>query len=86
MTAANDPDYWYHHRDELEMGMIFNSSYGIVKLEGYVPGDGTQMYVANWDSHNKSWCYYDSTIEPGDLTGEPLSEESLKAASNTSFM
>lgn len=74
-----EPD-WYERRNELEMGMIFNTAgWGIVMLDGYVPGDGTLMYVANWDSHNKTWCYQDSTVEPGDLVGEPMAEAALRA-------
>ena len=71
-------DYWYHHRHELEMGMVFKTNSGsIVKLDGYVPGDGTLMYVA--DFFDGKWCYQDSTLEPGDLVGNPLTEAEKSA-------
>ncbi len=69
---------WYERRNELEMGTIFRRADGsIVMLESYVPGDGTLMYVANRISG--SWCHYDSTAEPSDLVGEPMTESDLKA-------
>ncbi|WP_087865617.1 hypothetical protein [Comamonas thiooxydans] len=71
MTAINqDPDYWYHHRHELEPGMIFETADGRVRLVGRVPGDGTQWIVDDW--YNTSWAAYGSTIEPGDLIGAPI--------------
>lgn len=74
-----EPD-WYERRHDLRLGMIFKTtSWGIVMLDDYVPGDGTRMYVANWDARNKSWIYQDSTIEPGDLVGEPMTEAALRA-------
>jgi hypothetical protein len=64
---------WYERRDELEPGMVFQSCYGVVRLDRRVPGDASQWYVADWVPStlhpNGSWAYYDSTIEPGDLTG-----------------
>ena len=77
-TDLTRSDYWYHHRHELKMGMVFlTMDHGIVMLDGYVPGDGTLMYVAN--RHDGTWCYQDSTVEPGDLVGEPLTAEALAA-------
>ena len=56
---------WYDRRHELECGMVFRTSEGVVMLDRTVPGDGTKWYVADW---HDGWSYYDSTIEPGDLT------------------
>jgi len=68
---------WYERRYELEEGMIFRNVHGeLVKLDRSVPGDGTKWYVADWWN---GWSYMDSTIEPGELSGEPLSEEQFKA-------
>lgn len=61
------PD-WYARRGELEPGMVFNTANGLVQLDRRVPGDGTKWYVAEWFD---GWAYYDSTIEPGELQGEP---------------
>lgn len=70
-----DPDYWYHHRNELMPGMVFESSQGRVRLVRTVPGDGTQWYVDDWTG--SSWSSYDSTIEPGDLMGPPITENKM---------
>lgn len=78
-THTAEPD-WYARRHELRLDMIFQSRHGgFVMLTGYVPGDGTRMYVADWDRHNQTWCYQDSTAEPGDLVGEPMTEADLRA-------
>ena len=69
------PD-WYERRHELKAGMIFNTRDGVVMLERTVPGDGTRWYVADW---NQGWSHYDSTIEPGELEGEPMTEQAFKA-------
>lgn len=70
------PENWYERRHELESGMVFDSCFGVVKLDRQVPGDGTQWYVADWREayHHPQrglvlggWCHQDSTIEPGDL-------------------
>lgn len=67
---------WYTHRAELCLGMIFRTVNGeFVMLDRGVPGDGTRWYVA--DRFDGRWFYQDSTIEPGDLTGEPLSEADI---------
>lgn len=63
---------WYDRRDELREGMIFGTWSGRVKLDRSVPGDATKWYVADW--YGDHWSYEDSTIEPGDLMGEPLPE------------
>lgn len=63
-------NYWYENRHELEEGMIFQTANGLVMLDRSVPGDGTKWYVA--DRCNEVWSYCDSTIEPGDLMGQPL--------------
>lgn len=69
---------WYERRAELEPEMVFRSFDGsLVKLDRQVPGDGTKWYVADW--HN-GWSYCDSTIEPGDLVGEPLIDPAEHAA------
>lgn len=70
MTTGGAMKCWYERRSELREGMIFETSDGKVKLDRRVPGDGTKWYVADWDG--SSWAYYDSTLEPGDLRGEPL--------------
>ena len=57
---------WYERRNELNPEQVFRCYDGsIVKLDRRVPGDGTKWYVATWYD---GWSYYDSTIEPGDLT------------------
>ena len=61
---------WYDRRDELREGMIFDTAWGVVKLDRRVPGDGTKWYVA--DQFGDRWSYEDGTIEPGDLKGKPL--------------
>ncbi len=66
------PGYWYQHRSELKGGMIFKTEDGeTVRLDRTVPGDGTQWYVDHWSN---GWFSEDSTIEPGDLRGQPLPE------------
>ena len=65
---------WYERQNELKPDQVFDSCYGLVKLDRRVPGDGTKWYVADWVDYNKSWAYYDSIIEPGDLKGEPISD------------
>ena len=67
---------WYERRRELREGMVFNTAYGLVKLDRTVPGDGTKWYVADSYGPGK-WCYEHSTIEPGDLIGEPLADPAL---------
>lgn len=64
-----ESDHWYHHRHELEPGMVFLTAFGVVQLDRRVPGDGTQWYVADWYD---GWGFYDSTIEPGDLLSSPI--------------
>lgn len=63
---------WYARQDELDPGMVFDSCWGIVKLDRRVPGDGTRWYAASWSPSslhpNGSWSYDDTTVEPGDLT------------------
>lgn len=75
-TAAKTEIDWYERRNELEPGMVFNSCWGVVKLDRTVPGDGTRWYVADWrvgysgprcGTVPSGWSYEDSTIEPGDL-------------------
>lgn len=69
---------WYENRHKLESGMIFNSIDGIVQLDRTVPGDATQWYVLDWNDYTGNWSCQDSTIEPGDLIGEPLDEGAIK--------
>lgn len=70
-----DPCYWYHHRSELNGGMVFKTEDGeTVRLNYRVPGDGTRWYVESW---HDGWTGYGSTIEPGDLRGRPLPEPVL---------
>lgn len=70
---------WYERRDELRPGMVFRDYEGnLVKLDRDVPGDATKWYVATW--WNGSWAWMDSTIEPGDLRGEPLADPAERAA------
>lgn len=72
-----DPDYWYTHRHELEAGMVFKTADGsVVKLDQRVPGDGTKWYVADW--WDDGWAYMDATIEPGELTGEPIEDPAAR--------
>lgn len=70
---------WYQRCDEIRNGMIFKTvGGGIVLIDGRVPGDGTRMYVA--DRYRGDWCYQDSTAEPCDLVGEPMTEADLVAS------
>ncbi|MYM92688.1 hypothetical protein [Duganella vulcania] len=76
--TPNDPDYWYVHKHELEPGMVFRTTdNSLVKLDGRVPGDGTQWYVAEWCGG--SWAYMDSKIEPGELIGLPQDDPAGKS-------
>lgn len=70
---------WYERRDELMFGQVFRTADGMVKLDRRVPGDGTKWYVADW---NGGWAYYDSTIEPSELIGDPIEDtpEAIQAA------
>jgi hypothetical protein len=71
-TKFEDGDYWYTHRHELAPEQVFRLRDGsLVKLDRSVPGDGTKWYVADWSN---GWSYEDSTIEPGDLRGEPIDD------------
>lgn len=70
---------WYERRHELRAGMVFNTNDGVVMLDRTVPGDGTRWYVADWSGDG--WSYYESTVEPGDLKGEPLEAAALRAVS-----
>lgn len=63
---------WYERRHELEVGMVFQTMNGLVMLGSRVPGDGTKWSVAEWSGG--AWSYCDSTIEPGDLQGEPMAD------------
>lgn len=87
---ANTPD-WYADRDKLEEGQVFRMYDGsFVKLDHRKPGDGTQWVVADWrgvpPGHaSTGWAYYENTIEPGDLRGEPIADSAAaitKAAAN----
>jgi hypothetical protein len=77
MTTAHtatpqDEDYWYDNRHQLAPEQIFRLDDGsFVKLDRSAPGDGTKWYVADW--HN-GWSYYDRTIEPSDLRGQPIDD------------
>lgn len=69
---------WYERRSELEAEMVLRHVDGsLVKLDRRVPGDGTKWYVATW---NGAWSYYDDTVEPCDLTGEPLADPTAHTA------
>jgi hypothetical protein len=67
---------WYERRDELDPGMVFNSCYGIVKLDHRKPGDGTDWVVQTWYPGRSDipgyergfWCHDEDSIHPGDLT------------------
>lgn len=77
MTQVDEGPDWYDRRNELEPDMIFRTHDGFVMLDRRKPGDGTQWIVADW---HEGWSHYDSTIEPGDLIGEPIaSEDALRA-------
>lgn len=71
--ARVQEDYWYHHRHELEAGMVFVTAGGVVRLDRSVPGDGTKWYVSDFDE-GLGWSCYDSTIEPGDLLTMPFED------------
>lgn len=68
---------WYERQNELEPDMVFNSCWGVVRLDHRVPGDGSKWRVASWNAGYadkagkivaRGWCYDEGTIEPGDLT------------------
>lgn len=77
---------WYQYSSDLRPDMVFHAyDGGLVMLDRRVPGDGTQWYVANWCPpierddvdpiyRTGHWSYDDSTIEPGDLVGEPIAD------------
>lgn len=67
---------WYENRDQLNPGMIFNTDNGVIQLDRRTPGDRTRWNVLDW--HHSHWIDEGSTIEPGDLMGEPLTEEDLE--------
>lgn len=68
---------WYERRSELKPDMIFRTNDGFVMLDRRKPGDGTRWIVAEW---HDGWTHYESTIEPGDLIGEPIvNDEALRA-------
>ena len=69
--TKHTPD-WYERREELRRGLVFQSVWGIVRLDRGVPGDGTKWYVDSW--LNDHWSCEDGTIEPGDLIGEPIED------------
>lgn len=64
---------WYERRDELDPGMVFNSCYGVVKLDHRKPGDGTNWVVQTWYPavpgyrERGGWCHDEDSIHPGDL-------------------
>jgi hypothetical protein len=79
---------WYADRDKLEPEMVFRDYAGdLVKLDHRKPGDGTQWVVATWHKGfpagpgypecKPHWSYEESTIEPGDLRGDPLPDPAL---------
>lgn len=63
---------WYTRRHELEPGQVFKCMGGVVMLDRRTAGDGTKWNVLDW---HDGWCDFDSEIEPGDLEGEPLSND-----------
>jgi hypothetical protein len=77
MSTAEQTD-WYDHRDELRPGMVFESCWGIVRLDHRVPGDGSQWSCDVWIEgrpdlpgtiYEKGRFSGDEMkIEPGDLT------------------
>ncbi len=69
---AAGPD-WHERRDELRCGMVFRLfDDGIIRLDRRVVGDGTRWHVDSW--YGDHWSHDGETIEPGDLTGNPLSD------------
>jgi len=56
---------WYERRGELEPDMVFDSTYGIVKLDHRKPGDGTDWVVQTWYAGH--WFYDEDSIHPADL-------------------
>jgi hypothetical protein len=75
--TTQDPDYWYLNRHLLEEGQVFRTRDDmIVKLDVRVPGDGTKWYVGESCGDLKDgFEYWDSTIEPGDLRGDPIPDQ-----------
>ena len=72
MASNSQSSDWYERRDELRQGQVFRlADDSVVMLDRTVPGDGSKWYVADWSN---GWSYYDSTIEPGELRGEPIEE------------
>ena len=73
MDEAKHEIDWYARRSELEPGMVFRCVFGgFVKLDQRTEGDGTKWDVADWNDYTKGWSYEGSTVEPGDLQGEPI--------------
>ncbi|WP_429941835.1 hypothetical protein [Achromobacter xylosoxidans] len=73
--VAGEAVDWYERRRELEPGMIFRTTSGVVKLDRGVPGDGTKWYVLDWNGDG--WSAYDDTVEPGDLIGAPVADHPI---------
>ena len=72
-NMSNEQISWYARRNELEPGQVLKCLGGVVMLDSRVAGDGTKWNVLDW---HDGWCCYDSEIEPGDLEGEPMKDES----------
>lgn len=66
---------WYERSDDLQSRMIFDSCYGIVRLDRRVPGDGTDWYADVWIDgrpgvpgyENGHFSCEDARIHPADL-------------------
>lgn len=56
---------WYDRRDELEVGMVFTSCWGTVKLQDRTAGDGSLWDALSWNG--RYWANDGTTVEPGDL-------------------
>lgn len=66
---------WYERSHELDPGMVFESCYGIVRLDHRVPGDGTDWSCDVWYEGRPDvpgyetgyWSADECRIHPGDL-------------------
>lgn len=65
---------WYSRRHELQEGQVFMTVDGIVQLDRTVEGDATKWAVLDWNPHRSYFASEGSTVEPGDLMGEPIAD------------
>ncbi len=88
MTNTAERTDWYERRTELRPGMVFDSCWGVVRLDARTPGDGTDWDCDVWYDPRPDFPGYEighwsaerMQVNPGELTvrladdyaGEPL--------------